>query len=69
MNIVTFLLTSVVQQSGNNMATMGMFNLIPIPWSFLTKRPDSQERGDKKWQRSLVEAGNKALRRIPYEEW
>ncbi|RPB28895.1 hypothetical protein L211DRAFT_832775 [Terfezia boudieri ATCC MYA-4762] len=27
------------------------------------------ERGEKKWQRTLVEAGNKALRRIPYEEW
>ncbi|KAF8426884.1 mitochondrial K+-H+ exchange-related-domain-containing protein [Tirmania nivea] len=27
------------------------------------------ERGDKKWQRMLVEAGNKVLRRIPYEEW
>ncbi|KAF8477152.1 mitochondrial K+-H+ exchange-related-domain-containing protein [Kalaharituber pfeilii] len=26
-------------------------------------------RGDKRWQRSLVEAGNKLLRRIPYEEW
>lgn len=27
------------------------------------------ERGEKKWQRILVEAGSKALRRIPYEEW
>lgn len=27
------------------------------------------ENGDKKWQRTLFEAGNKALRRIPYEEW
>lgn len=27
------------------------------------------EHGNKKWQRALVEAGNKALSRIPYEEW
>jgi len=51
------------------MATMGMFNLISIPWFFLTEWPDPQERGGKKWQRTLVEAGNKALRRISYEEW
>lgn len=28
-----------------------------------------QEHGDKRWQRSFVEAGNKLLTRIPYEEW
>ncbi|KAI5785042.1 mitochondrial K+-H+ exchange-related-domain-containing protein [Peziza echinospora] len=27
------------------------------------------EHGNKKWQRTLVEAGNKLLRKIPYEEW
>lgn len=27
------------------------------------------EHGSKKWQRLLVENGNKLLRRIPYEEW
>ncbi|KAI9887234.1 MAG: hypothetical protein M1823_000982 [Watsoniomyces obsoletus] len=27
------------------------------------------ERGPKRWQQLIVENGNKALRRIPYEEW